>query len=192
MNILIWALQISLALAFLFLGIRKLTQPRTQLPHRREATGLDSFSMSRGRFIAIIEILVSLGLILPVLTGFLPVLTFLMAIGVIVLMLCAAVVNIRYGKLPILGLNILVLVIAAAINYSHIVAEDIPTLRFIKSTAYYIGQASAWQKYYDSLAPKAGDLAKDFELKGVNHENSVRLSHFKGKMPVALIFGSYT
>ncbi len=192
MSIVVWTLQVFLALLFLLLGIRKLTQPRTLLPHRREATGLDSFSMSRGRFIAGIEILVSIGLILPVATGFLPVLTFLSVIGAIVLMLGATVVNIRYRKLPFLGLNILVLVIAVVINYGHIVVEDIPTVNFIRKTVYYINQAAAWQKHHDSFAPKAGDLAPDFELKGANDENSVRLSSFKGERPVALIFGSYT
>jgi peroxiredoxin len=70
--------------------------------------------------------------------------------------------------------------------------EDIPTVNFIRKTADYIKQAAAWQKHYDSLAPKAGGLAPDFELKSANDESSVRLSSFKGKRPVVLIFGSYT
>lgn len=49
-----------------------------------------------------------------------------------------------------------------------------------------------WQKKYDALAPKAGDEAPDFELRDVNNENPVRLSDFRGKKPVALIFGSFT
>jgi len=50
----------------------------------------------------------------------------------------------------------------------------------------------AWQKKYDPLAPKAGDMAPDFELRDTNGENPVRLSNFHGKKPVALIFGSFT
>jgi hypothetical protein len=50
----------------------------------------------------------------------------------------------------------------------------------------------AWQKKYNPLAPKAGDEAPDFELRDVNGENPVRLSDFRGKKPVALIFGSFT
>lgn len=53
-------------------------------------------------------------------------------------------------------------------------------------------QQRAWQKQYDSLAPKVGDVAQDFELYDANGKNSIRLSDFKGKKPVALIFGSYT
>ena len=50
----------------------------------------------------------------------------------------------------------------------------------------------AWQKKYNSLAPKARDEAPDFELRDANGENPVRLSDFRGKKPVALIFGSFT
>ncbi len=49
-----------------------------------------------------------------------------------------------------------------------------------------------WQKKHDALAPKAGDEAPDFELRDLTGENPVRLSDFRDKKPVALIFGSYT
>ncbi len=50
----------------------------------------------------------------------------------------------------------------------------------------------AWQKQYDPLAPKAGDVAPDFELYDTEGKNPMRLSDFRGKKPVALVFGSYT
>jgi hypothetical protein len=53
-------------------------------------------------------------------------------------------------------------------------------------------EATAWQKHYDATAPKAGDVAPDFELRDVNGENPITLSEFHGVKPVALIFGSYT
>ncbi len=53
-------------------------------------------------------------------------------------------------------------------------------------------QRKDWQERYDALAPKAGDVATDFELSDVNGENPIRLADFQGKKPVALIFGSYT
>lgn len=49
-----------------------------------------------------------------------------------------------------------------------------------------------WQKKHDSLAPKAGDEAPDFELRDAKGNDQVRLSDFRGKKPVALAFGSYT
>lgn len=53
-------------------------------------------------------------------------------------------------------------------------------------------EASAWQKQYDTLAPKVGDKAPDFELRDIQGENPIRLSDFQGKKPVVLIFGSFT
>lgn len=50
----------------------------------------------------------------------------------------------------------------------------------------------AWQKRYDPFAPKEGDVAPDFELRDSSGENLVRLSDFRGKKPVALVFGSFT
>lgn len=53
-------------------------------------------------------------------------------------------------------------------------------------------EAIAWQKHYDQFAPKARDIAPDFELFDVNGENPVTLSQFRGEKPVALVFGSFT
>ena len=41
-------------------------------------------------------------------------------------------------------------------------------------------------------APRAGDVAPDFELPVVGEKRTIRLSSFAGKRPVALIFGSWT
>lgn len=60
------------------------------------------------------------------------------------------------------------------------------------NTIHYIRKEKSWQKKYDALAPKAGDLAPDIELTDISGENSVRLSDFYGRRPVALIFGSFT
>ncbi len=59
-------------------------------------------------------------------------------------------------------------------------------------TIKYRRQHKNWQKKYDALAPKVGDVAPDFELRDVSGDNPVRLSDYIGKKPVALIFGSYT
>lgn len=49
-----------------------------------------------------------------------------------------------------------------------------------------------WQTRYDIKAPKAGNLAPDFELCDVKGANPVRLSDFRDRKPVALVFGSFT
>ena len=49
-----------------------------------------------------------------------------------------------------------------------------------------------WQTTTDRDAPKTGELAPDFELQDPSGAVAVRLSDFRGKRPVALVFGSYT
>ena len=53
-------------------------------------------------------------------------------------------------------------------------------------------QGTSWQKQYDVAAPKSTDLAPDFELYDPDGANPVRLSSFRERKPVALVFGSFT
>ena len=48
------------------------------------------------------------------------------------------------------------------------------------------------QKRVDVNAPRAGDMAPDFTLYDIEGKDSVTLSDFRGKKPVALVFGSFT
>jgi hypothetical protein len=48
------------------------------------------------------------------------------------------------------------------------------------------------QKQVDANAPRAGDIAPDFTIYDIEGQNSVTLSSFRGKKPVALVFGSFT
>jgi len=56
----------------------------------------------------------------------------------------------------------------------------------------YRKKAVKIQKMLDAQAPKAGELAPDFTLSDISGKESITLSDFRGKKPVALIFGSYT
>ena len=60
------------------------------------------------------------------------------------------------------------------------------------NTIHFIKKEKAWQKKHDANAPKVGDQAPDFELTDTSGGNRVRLSDFKGRKPVALVFGSFT
>ena len=48
------------------------------------------------------------------------------------------------------------------------------------------------QKMLDAQAPRAGDLAPDFTLSNLSGTASITLADFRGRRPVALIFGSFT
>jgi hypothetical protein len=71
----------------------------------------------------------------------------------------------------------------------NVLAELSDDVKFI---AQYRKKYVRIQKDLDRLAPKAGELAPDFQLSDVNGEISVRLSDYRGRKPVALVFGSYT
>ena len=49
-----------------------------------------------------------------------------------------------------------------------------------------------WQTTHDAQAPKVGEVAPDFELRDSDGQNPVRLSDYRGRRPVALVFGSFT
>ncbi len=44
----------------------------------------------------------------------------------------------------------------------------------------------------ETLAPEVGSEAPDFKLPRLSNVEQVQLSSFRGRKPVALIFGSYT
>jgi len=65
-------------------------------------------------------------------------------------------------------------------------------LGFIRNTLRYRREINEWQRHFDAVAPRAGDMAPDFELLDVTGQHRIRLSEFKSHRPVALIFGSFT
>jgi peroxiredoxin len=60
------------------------------------------------------------------------------------------------------------------------------------NTIHFMKKERAWQKKYEASAPKVGDTAPDFELYDINGQNPIRLSDFRHRKPVALVFGSFT
>lgn len=71
----------------------------------------------------------------------------------------------------------------------NIISELISNVKTVKQ---YRTTSHKWQVKLDKKAPKIGDIAPDFTLYDVTGTQSVTLSDFRGKKPVALVFGSYT
>lgn len=53
-------------------------------------------------------------------------------------------------------------------------------------------EVEIWQKQNNPNAPNVGEMAPDFELTDVHGKKTVRLSDFRDKRPVVLLFGSFT
>ncbi len=124
MNIALWVLQGLLAVMFLMAGFMKATKSKEEL----KATGgermawVDSVSAGNVRLIGILEVLIALGLVLPQLTGILPWLTPLAAVGFVCTMIGALLLHLqRKDGAQALVTNIVLLLLAAFVAYGRFV-----------------------------------------------------------------------
>lgn len=91
MNIVLWILQVLLALLFVFGGVMKFVTPADQMAAQ---TGLPGSFLW---FIGACEILGGLGLVLPSLLRIKPRLTPLAALGLVIIMIGATIVSLKAG-----------------------------------------------------------------------------------------------
>ena len=124
MNILLWIVQILLALAFLMAGGMKVTQPVEKL--RKAMSWTNHASVRSVRLVGILEILGALGLILPAVTGILPWLTPVAAIGLVLTMIGAAIVHIRLKEFAQLGVPLILFLLALFIVYGRFMVSPLP------------------------------------------------------------------
>jgi uncharacterized membrane protein YphA (DoxX/SURF4 family) len=111
LSIALWTLQIFLTALFLFAGVMKFVMPV------EEMTKGSSLSGSFIHFIGVMEVLGSIGLVLPAQLRVWPFLTPISACGLVIIMAGATVTSIPMGWIALLPL--LVGVIAASIAYGR-------------------------------------------------------------------------
>lgn len=118
MNIALWIVQVLLAGMFVMAGLMKAFQyerARASLPWVKDVPrGLTTF-------IGASELLGGLGLLLPALTGVLPWLTPLAATGLALVMILAAGFHAMRKEWPAIGLNAVLLLLAAFVAYGRFV-----------------------------------------------------------------------
>lgn len=120
MNIAIWVLQIFLALVFLLSGALKVTQPIERLAGlMKYVTAIKPPQLVR--LIGILEVLAAIGLILPAITGILPWLTPVAAIGLVLTMIGAMMLHVRLGEASQIAPNIVLLLLAAFVAVGRFV-----------------------------------------------------------------------
>jgi putative oxidoreductase len=110
MSVVLWIIQVLLALAFLMAGFMKLTQPIATLSKRMEWTA--AVPLGLVRFIGLAELVGGIGLILPMLTGVLPSLTVAAAIGLSIVMVSAAIFHLARHEASHVPGNIVMLALA--------------------------------------------------------------------------------
>lgn len=112
MEIAYWIVAGLLAVFYLYAGGKKVVQSQQQLLPMMG--WVDTVPMPLVRTIGVLEVLGSIGLILPPLTGVAPALAVAAAIGLVLIQVGGIVVHVRRGEARLIGLNIALLVAAAA------------------------------------------------------------------------------
>ncbi len=110
MNIGLWIAAGLLAAVYLAVGLTKLARGRA-LRHRMG--WVDDFPDPVVRFIGLAEIAGALGLVLPKVTGTVPILTPIAGAGLVLLQVLAIAIHVRRGERAQLGINVLLLLLAA-------------------------------------------------------------------------------
>lgn len=118
MNWFFWILQALLALLFLGSGIAKSVMSRERMRATGQ-TGAAAMPLGFVRFIAVCEILGSVGLVAPWATGMHPGLTSLAAIGLAIIMAGAAAVHYRIHEFKPIVVNIILFCLCIVVAYGR-------------------------------------------------------------------------
>jgi hypothetical protein len=118
MNILLWVIQILLALVFLFAGIPKLIYP-ADLLQANAPPGSIHFSDLFLKFIGLCEMLGAFGLVLPGLFRTHQELTSLAAVGLTIIMIGAVVVTVMGGTVSLAVVPLVVGLLCAFVAYGR-------------------------------------------------------------------------
>jgi uncharacterized membrane protein YphA (DoxX/SURF4 family) len=116
MNIVLWILQVLLALMFLGHAYLMVAAPPAQTAQMPYITAIPA---NFRRIIGVLEGLGAVGLILPAITHILPVLVPWAATGLVILMIAAIVFHWPRRENQSIGLNVFLLVLAAVVAYGR-------------------------------------------------------------------------
>lgn len=117
MNTALWIVQGLLSAMFVMAGVMKSTQPKEKLTKMAWTTRKTPGMI---KFIGVSELLIGLGLILPQLTGILPILTPIAAIALCLVMVLAAVEHYKSKEMKEIGINVFVIALAAFVAYGRL------------------------------------------------------------------------
>jgi len=117
MNVLLWIVAGVLAGAFLVAGLTKLTQPKEKLAG--QMGWVEDFSPGVIKLIGGLEVLAAVGLILPAALDIVPVLVPLAAVGLVLLMVGAAITHLRRHEPQMVVINAVLLLLAVVVLWGR-------------------------------------------------------------------------
>ncbi len=109
----LWVVQGLLAVVFLFAGVTKFTMPAEQV------TGTTALPLWFFQFIGVAEVAGALGLVLPGLTGIMPVLTTLAASGLVMIMMGATGITLIGGPAAMSVVPLVVGILCGYVVYAR-------------------------------------------------------------------------
>jgi uncharacterized membrane protein YphA (DoxX/SURF4 family) len=118
MGIALWVVQVLVAAAFVVSGATKLSQPKEKL--LKKWAWVEDFSQGSVRIIGALEVLGAIGIVLPALTGILPWLTPLAALGLVLTMIGAALTHLRRAEYGAIAVNAVLFILAALVAYGRV------------------------------------------------------------------------
>jgi hypothetical protein len=98
MNLVLWIVAGVLAFVFAAGGVAKLTIPKEKLAAAPGGAWVEDFRPEAVKALGVVDLLAAIGLVLPAALGIAPVLVPLAAVGVVALMVGAAIVRLRHGS----------------------------------------------------------------------------------------------
>jgi uncharacterized membrane protein YphA (DoxX/SURF4 family) len=113
----LWAAQLALAAAYGLFGSMKATQPLDQLAAMMK--WIPDFPPLFVRTLGVVEVLGAIGLILPSLTRIYPRLTVVAALCILIHQFCAVALHLSKGEANVLGLNAVLIALAAFIFWGR-------------------------------------------------------------------------
>ena len=117
MGIALWVVQVLVAAAFVVSGATKLSQPKEKL--LKNWAWVEDFSQGSVRIIGSLEVLGAIGIALPSLTGIVPFLTPLAALGLVLTMIGAALTHLRRAEYGAIAVNAVLFILAALVAYGR-------------------------------------------------------------------------
>ena len=118
MNLALWIVAIVLAASFAGSGLMKLLVPKDKLVKSGQGWAQD-FGANNVRLIGFLEVLGAAGLILPAVTHIAPILVPLAAIGLVLVMVGAAIVHARRHEAMNIAVNVVLLALAAFVAWGR-------------------------------------------------------------------------
>lgn len=119
MNVTLWILQSVLAAVFLTSGGMNLVQSKDQLV-KKKMTWVESFPAGAVKVLGALEVAATIGLIFPAALDIVPILVVWSALGLVLVMIGAAVLHFRRNEPQVIIVNMVLMILAAIVVWGRL------------------------------------------------------------------------